>query len=628
MGIKRLVGGGFVCAAAVIAACFGGAPSLSTGSQLVLQSSSTSYDFGIVPVGMTATTSIPFLISSQGSNDDDTITDIYENCGDFDLVLNPSPVGYQVAACDVAMAFAGTGTGSACIPGSYSFDATFTPASGFPSSCTVHVDYAPTLGGSGSGSSILITLDGTGMAAANSLSLNPPSGSSLTFGDIPVGQTSGGQQITVTNNGTSGLDVTGIVSGPYQVVGVGGASYPLETLAAGASAVYEVTCQSATLGPQPGALNFTAPSTPAVTIDLACNGVAPTPISVSPLPATFASTLVGRAPGDVTVTITNGTGGVATTLAVALTQTLGEVSIVGTNPNGQGLAVGGTATVKLHYAAATEHPMGPLATLTINGQAVAVNGEALVGTLGVSPGTTVDFGPVCVGATATELVHLYASDSGKVNITSVTPPVAPFTATATSGLLQGSHANELMLTAGVTPTAAGDLTGKLVVHTDLVMANPEIDLMAKALPAGISPTPDTIHFGQSRVSTTTTTKEVIISNCGTAPITFTSSRIEGPSAAEFALVSVLPMTAVAQRASTTLLVVMTAQSNGPKIAQLILETNAGPVVVSLDGNAFGADDGSSGDDETYYSCSAGGGAGLGGAFGVLLLALRRRRVRA
>ena len=272
--------------------------------------------------------------------------------------------------------------------------------------------------------------------------------------------------------------------------------------------------------------------------------------------------------------------------------------------------------------------MGPLATLMVNGQAVAVNGEALVGTLGVSPGTTINFGPVCVGATVTEPVRLYASDSGKVTITSITPPVAPFTATAASGPLQGSHANELMLTAGVTPTAAGDLTGKLVVHTDLVMANPEIDLMAKALPAGISPTPDTVHFGQSRVTATTTTKEVIISNCGTAPITFASSRIEGPSAAEFALVSVLPMTTIAQRASTTLLVVMTAQTNGPKIAQLILETSAGPVVVNLDGNAFGAEDSSGGRDETYYSCNAGGGAGLGGAFGVLLLALRRRRARA
>lgn len=630
VAIKRLVGGGFVCAAAVIAACFGGAPNVSVGSQLVLQASSTSYDFGTVPVGMTATTSVPFVISSQGSNDDDTITDIYENCGDFDLDLNPSPVGYQVVACDLAMmgtaAFAGTGTGSGCIPTSYMFNATFTPVSGFPSSCTVHVDYAPTAGGSGQGSSITITLDGTGMAAANSLSLNPPTGSVFTFGDIPIGQTSTGQQVTVSNNGTSPLDVTAVSSGPYQVVGVGSATYPAQTLAAGESATYEVACASATLGPQPGTLSFTAPSTPTVNIALECNGVAATPLSVSPLPATFASTLVGRAPQNVTVTISN--AGSGATLDVALAQTLGEVSIVGTNPNGQVLPNGGTATVTLHYAAATEHPMGQLATLTINGQAVAVNGEALVGTLGVTPGTTIDFGPVCVGATVSQPVSLYASDSGKVTISSVTAPAAPFTASSTSGQLDGSHANELMITAGVTPTAAGDLTGKIVVHTNLVVANPEIDLKATALPAGVSPTPDTVHFGQARVMTTTTTKEVIISNCGAAPITFTASRIEGPSAAEFALVSVLPASALAQRASTTLLIVMTAQSNGPKTAQLLLDTDGGPVVVNLDGNAFGAGETSSGDAATYYTCNAGGASGLGGSLAVLVLAVRRRRRRA
>ena len=618
VGIKRLVGGLFVCSAAVIAACFGGAPNESARSQLVLQSSTTSYDFGVVPVGMTGSSG-QFVISSQGIADDDTIIDIYEMCGDFGLVLSPPPQGYRVTACPLI----GPGTGSStCVPTSYSFGATFTPTSGLPSSCTVHVDYMPTAGGATS--TLAITLSGTGMTAANSLSLSPPSGSTFPYFDIPVGQTSSAQTVTVTNNGMNALDVTASLSGSYAVAGVGSASYPTYMLGAGSSADYEVRCAPPVTGPQPGTLTFSAPATPAVSIDMTCNGLAPTAMTVSPSPATFASTLVGRPPANVPVTINS--GGTPTTLSVSLTPTAGEISIVGTNPNGQSLGSGSSATVTLHYSAATQHQNGLLATLTINGQAVAVTGEALTGTLGVSPGTTIDFGPVCVGATVSQPVSLYASNAGEFNVTEITPPAPPFTATATGGLLQGSHANQLTMMAGVAPTMPGELAGTIIVRTDLVQADQEIKLLATGLPAGVSPTPDAIHFGPGHVMTTTSVKEVIVSNCGVAPITFTRTRLEGVSAADFAVVSELPTTPLGQKASTKILVVMTPHSNGAKQAQLFLDHGGGVVTVDLDGVGFGGADDGGGKEDTYYSnCNACGASGLGGALGVLLLVVRRRR---
>ncbi len=623
MGIKRLVGGLFVCSAAVIAACFGGAPKESVRSELLLQSSTTSYDFGVVPIGMTGS-SAAFVITSQGINDDDTIIDITEICGEFDLVLNPPPQGYRVAACEMmGTAFGGTGTGSGmCFPSSYSFSATFTPTSGLPASCTVNVDYMPT--GGGAVSSFTITLSGTGMTQPNSLSLSPPSGSTFPYFDIPVGQTSSAQTVTVTNNGMNDLDVTADLTGSYVVAGVGSATYPTYALGAGSSADYEIRCQPTVTGPQPGSLTFSAPATPPVSIDMTCNGVAPTPLTVSPTPATFDSTLVGRPPADVPVTID--AGGIPAVLSVTLTPAAGEVTIVGTNPDGMSLGSGSSATVTLHYSAATEHENGLLATLTINGRAVAVTGEALAGTLGVSPGTSIDFGPVCVGATVSQPVNLYASGAGGFTVTDVTPPALPFTATTAAGQLQGGHVNQLTMMAGVAPLMPGELAGTIVVHTDLVQANPEIKLLATGLPAGVSPTPDAIHFGPSRVMMTTSFKEVIVSNCGTTPITFAATRIEGPSAAEFAVVSELPTTPLGQKASTKILVVMTPQSNGAKQAQLFLEHDGGVVTVDLDGAGFGGDDDGGGGEDTYYSnCNAGGASGLGGAFGVLVLALRRRR---
>lgn len=622
MGTKRVVAGLFVCGAAAIAACFGSEPTVGSTSQAVLQPGSSFYDFGGVPVGMTER-STPFIISSQNPQDDDTIIDITETCGDFDLDLNPSPQGYRIY-CD-GTTFNG-GSGTICNPSSYMFTATFSPVGAGSSSCTVRVDYMQT--GTGLTTFFNITLQGAGIAAASSLSINPPNGTGLSFGDIPINQSSSPQPVTITNNGTSPLSVAGTVTGPYQVLGVGGATFPSQTLGAGSSAGYEVRCRPTVTGIQPGTLTFSS-AAPPVGLMLSCNGVLPTALTVTPNPGNFPATLTGK-PVDLDVTITN--TGLATTLIVSLGGASPELTFAANgNPNGQGIGSGSSVVAKLHYAAITDHPMSRLGTLNVNytggtNLGVAINGEALPGNLGVSPGTSIDFGPVCAGARVDQTVSLYASAAGAFDVTSVTPPSAPFMATTTSGSLKGNHGNSLMLTASVMPTAAGDLTDKLVVNTNLPMPAQNVALTAKALPAGVTPTPDVVHFGPNRVMQTTTTKEIIVSNCGSSPITFTSARIEGASAEEFALVSELPGGAIDQRASTKLLVVMTARSNGNKQAQLVLEHSGGTVAVGLDGNGFGGDDVSIGEDTTYYACNAGGASGFG-ALGIGLLAVLRRRRR-
>jgi hypothetical protein len=298
------------------------------------------------------------------------------------------------------------------------------------------------------------------------------------------------------------------------------------------------------------------------------------------------------------------------------------------------LGTGLTAHAILKYSAATERTMAQLGTLNVNYMpggtniAIAINGEALPGSLGVSPGTSIDFGPVCVGATVTQPVSLYATAAGRVAVNSVSPPQAPFSATNANGTLMGNHGNMLTLMASVTPTTAGDLTDKLVVHTSLPMPDQDVALTAKAMPAGVTATPDSVHFGPNRVMMTTTTKDVIVSNCGAAPLTFTAARIEGVDAADFALVSALPTQPIAQRAATTFLIVMTPHGNGGKQAQLVLEHDGGaPITVPLDGNGFGGDPPSTGEKGTYYSCNAGGASAFGAGLGIAIIALARRRRR-
>ncbi|MBL9013383.1 MAG: choice-of-anchor D domain-containing protein [Myxococcales bacterium] len=630
MGTKRLIAGSFVCAVAAVAACLGGTPSKeSTGSQYVLMSSQSFYDYGMVMVGSSAT-STAFIISSQGSADDDTIIDITENCGDFDLDLNPSPQGYRVF-CDSmgsGVSLFGAGSGTMCIPNSYAFTASFTPVGAGPSSCTVRVDYMATSGGSGS--AFNITLQGSGVAPQAALSISPPSGSVLAFGDIPVNQQSSPQTVSITNTGQTTLNIAGVLSGPYVIVNGGTLSPSLDP---GFTADYDVACEPTVTGPAPGSLMFTS-AAPAVGVTFSCNGTAATDLGVSPNPGTFASALVGKSPPDLDVAITNN-GSVIANLVVGLQANTPELMFApGGDPNGTQLGPGQTAHAILTFSAASERTMAQLGTLDVNYSpggsniAIAINGEALPGTLGVSPGTAIDFGPVCVGATVMQPVTLYASAAGEFDVTGVTTPQAPFSATSTSGTLLGNRGNMLMLMVEASPTAPGDLTDKLVVHTTLAVPEQVVSLTAKALPAGVSPTPGAVHFGPNRVDMTTTAKEVIVTNCDGGDLTVQSSRIEGVDAADFTVVSQLPQP-LPTRGSTRVLIVMTPHANGSKQATLVLGlSNGAELTVSLDGNGFAGDDASDGAKGTYYACDAGGASGFGAALGLVALGLVRRRRRA
>jgi MYXO-CTERM domain-containing protein len=192
----------------------------------------------------------------------------------------------------------------------------------------------------------------------------------------------------------------------------------------------------------------------------------------------------------------------------------------------------------------------------------------------------------------------------------------------------GNHGNTIDFVASVSPTAPGPLTDSFVLNTNLPsMPARSISLAAVALPAGVTPTPDLVHFGPGRVNTTTAAKTIELSNCGSAPIHITAARIEGASASDFAVVGPEnPVMTLPQMGSVKFLVVMSPRQNGTKAAQLVVEYDGGTVTAELDGNGFGGDEAELLDRETYYACSTGGGSPTALApLGLALLLLRRRR---
>ncbi len=609
----------------MIAACFGDAK-LSTSRQAVIETDVDPVFVGSATIGGSATTTI--TLRPQDATSDDTITSIIKSCGsDFELIPANAGVGERVY-CSAGFGGSGYGEG-ACVPVTYSFDVAFHPQGAGAASCALTVNYVPT--GGGPAATRKITLNATGIAATYALSVTPPQ---IQFSDHPVGSTSSSTTVTIKNIGATAMTVNGSNSNGsnFSVASTGGSVFASQALAVGAQASYAVSCTPQTLGPITGALTFSSMAG-THSVQLGCNGIGASSLTISPVPANFASTLVGRAPTDVTVTITN--NGAPTTLAVSLAASNPQLTFAaGGNPNGIGLGSGSSTTARLQFAATTEHPAGSLGTLTVGytGGAprnITINGTALVGELGWAP-AEVDFGPVCIGATASLPVTVYASAAGSVDVTSVTGAAAPFNVTRTPGTLQGNHGNTLDFIATVNPTAPGELTDSFTLNTNLpTVPTRSIPLKALVLPSGLTPTPDLVHFGPSRVGMTTAAKTINLSNCGTTPINITAVRIDGASAAEFALVSPEnPLMPLQQMETVKYLVVMSPRQNGTKAAQLVIEYDGGTVVADLDGNGFGGDGGDLVDRGTYYACNAGHGSPVSLApLALALLVLRRRRLR-
>ncbi len=623
---KRLLAVGIV-GAVVIAACVGSLTLSETEQRTMSYPGSASA--GNVVIGQSGTT--PAIVFTPATAvDSDTILSLSENCTRWTLNLPSLPVLPALVAC-----MSGSQT---CVPTTYSFTGTFTPSGPGPDSCAVTVAYRsnPPVGsgsGSGSGSSntqtLVIVLNGTGVAPSYAMTVTPAAGTALEYTDIPINTTSTKQQITVTNTGTGALTVTGTNTDParFPVTSVAGSTFASQPLGVGASAKFDVACNPLLVQSYTATITFqTTPGNLMRSVGLVCNGITSN-LVIDPNPAGFArNTLVGAPPADLVINVTN-SGAETMFMEVGLT-TGGEVSVIGAPMSP--LANGGSTTIVLRYTAATEHPFGRIDNLVITHdpggtRTIAINAEALVGEIGVTP-ALVDFGPVCPNSEKTSDLMVYATSSGPVNLTSITQPDAPFMVSGTGGQLAPNHGNIISLTARVSATTAGKLDDKFTLNTNIpgAGATHDVQLTGVALPAGVTPTPNVVHFGPGQIRSPTIAKRVTVSNCGESELAITGAHIEGPNAAEFAIVAPEdPGQTIPMMGELEFLVIMNPSTPGTKIAQLVVEHAGGTIEADLDGNGFGAgDDG--GEKTTYYACNAGGAGGLPIAFALLLMRRRRR----
>jgi len=214
--------------------------------------------------------------------------------------------------------------------------------------CIISVTFRPTVSGSdngtvtvsdnASGGSQIVTLTGSGVAAAPVANLSP---TNLTFGSQAVGTPSTSQPVTLTNQGNATLSISSIVtSGDYA------ATTCPSSLIVNAACTINVIFTPATTGTRNGAITITdnAGGSPQI-ITLTGTGAGSTApiVSLSPISLSFATRRVGTTSSTKSVTLSN-TGNA--TLSVTRIVASGDFSQ--TN-NCASVSAGKSCTIKVSF---------------------------------------------------------------------------------------------------------------------------------------------------------------------------------------------------------------------------------------------------------------------------------------
>ncbi|MGD0921682.1 MAG: choice-of-anchor D domain-containing protein [Terriglobia bacterium] len=380
--------------------------------------------------------------------------------------------------------------------------------------CTINVRFAPTAQGSAAGSLTLfsrlqtspqiVALSGTGAPPGPLVLLSP---SSLIFSDQVVGQSSAPQMVTLTNNGTATLNISGIsIIGPNSG-DFGQANNCAATLAASLSCTIDITFTPTATGSRTATLSISsdAPGSPH-TVPLSGTGIQ-AGLSLSPPSLSFGNQLVGTTSDLQTVTLTNNGTATLNIASIAITGTNGG-DFAQANTCGSSLAAAANCAVNVTF---TPTAVGTRSgTVAINDdatgspQTVSLSGTGVAPATSLTP-TSLSFGNQLVGSTsATQPVTLTNNGTATLNISGIA-----ITGTNAGDFAQANTCGATLATSGsctinVTfkPTATGAKGASIAITSDAATSPDTIALSGTGTDFSIavgsgSSTTATVNAGQT-----------------------------------------------------------------------------------------------------------------------------------
>lgn len=401
-------------------------------------------------------------------------------------------------------------------------------------SCTINVSFAPqiigtvsavlTISDNGGGGQEVVNLAGTGTAPA--VSLSP---SSLTFAAQAVGSTSAPQTVTVSNNGSATVNISGISStGDFAqsntCIPTGSSS---GALAAGASCSISVTFTPTAAGTRTGTVTCNTGSG-ALTVSLTGSGTSA--VSLLPTSIAFGSQNVGTSSAPVAVTLANnGTNsltvtGIAT-LAASFTQTN---TCIPSGASSGTVAPGANCTINVSFAPQSAGSASSTLNVSDNApgspQTVSLAGTGVQAVVSLSP-TSLTFAPQLLGMTSSaQIVRLSNSGNATVNISGISS-TGDFAQTNTcipTGSSSGAVAPNTNCSISVTftPSVTGTETGTLSITDNAGSGVQTVNLTGSGTVVSLSP--PSIVFSDQTVGTVSAPVPVTLTNTGSSALTITS----------------------------------------------------------------------------------------------------------
>lgn len=525
-------------------------------------------------------------ITSNGSNP--TLTVPVSGTGVTPGALDPTPDSLAFGSVTVgssaslSMTLTNTGganvtisqanvTGSGFSITGLTLPATLTPAQ----SVSFTVKFTPTAAGNvsgniavisnGSNSPLNIPLSGDGLAPG-SLTANP---TSVSFGNVIIGSSktvavtvtnTGGVNVTISNAATTGASFS--FTGP---------NLPL-TLGAGQSTTFNTIFTPPSAGTKNGSLTITSDANnPTLTVPLQGVGVTPGTLTPNPASVSFGNVVIGSNK-QLTETLTN-TGGSSLTISAA--------TITGTGMSISGLTLPVTLNASqsviftVQFAPAAAGAVSGNLTITSNGSnptlTIPVSGTGVTpGGLSANP-TTVAFGNVKIGTTATLSETLTNTGGANVTISAATVTGSGFSITGLTVPVTLTPSQTVTFSVKFTPTVAGAANGNIAIASNAPGSPLNIPLTGTGVtPGTLSANPTSLAFGSVVVGNNKSLTETL-TNTGGSSLTISSASITGSGMSTTGLT--VPLTLTAGQ-STTFTVKFTPTSGGAVNGNLTISSDA------------------------------------------------------
>jgi hypothetical protein len=413
---------------------------------------------------------------------------------------------------------------------------------------------------------------------------------SLSFGNQLVGFNSSPQTTTLTNSGSTTLNISGIT-----VTGSNPADFPEintcgATLAAGANCTITVTFDPMATGNRSASISISdsAANSPQAVL-LSGLGLEQAQVMLSSTKLTFTSQLVGTTSPAQNVTLTN-TGN--ETLDIASIAASGDFAQ--TNTCGSTVGAGANCMISVTFTPSAMGKRTGAVTITDNApdspEVIMLAGTGIAPVVMLKP-TSLGFGGENVGQTSAPMPSTLTNIGNapltisNIGLGGADPgdfaqmndcPLSPSTLAPKSSCT---------IMATFTPLSEGAQAAFISITDDASGSPQNVHLTGTGIAPVADLSPANLNFGNQNVGATSAPMSVTLTNSGNATLTITSITITGTNFGDFAQTNTCGST-LAPRAKCAISVTFTPTAIGARSASLSVTDNAAgsPQAVSLSGN--------------------------------------------